>query len=168
MDLNTFENGNIYSKLDFEPRDSYDREVEALEDLVDGYYDGLVDAAKAMSPRTSHEAFRSNYVNDSPFVSEDHIYDMIDVIEENSESSRGQLGDKVFEIGYCWREPFIDLRRVVETPYMNHESDDTPDTGVLFSNPFTEGLEKRQSDKYYSMAVGQMFEDMRDFDIEIR
>lgn len=170
MNRFTFEIGDPYQKLDQEPADRYDSDIETLERLVDEHYDDVSDVASNLTPRTNHEIFRTEYVGEEPaMVSTDHVNEIVDVLDDLSEESRNPVSQRLFELGYRWRDPFIDLERVIETPYMNHPNDNLPEhPDILFGNPFAEGKEKREEDKYYSMAIGRMMEEISDWDVEIR
>jgi len=165
----TFEIGDPYQKLDLEPADSYESDIEALEMLVDGEYDQVSDAASSLTPRTNHEVFRSQYVDEDPaVVYSSHVDEVIDVLEDLSdEKPRNAVSQELFTLGYMWKEPGLSTE-AVKKPYMNHIEDNIPEYNVLFSNPFTEGREKRVGDKHYSTAVGQMMEEIKDWDVEIR
>lgn len=168
MEPVTFRLGDPYTKLDLEPWDEYDEEIQSLESLVNEEYSTVIEAAQVLNPRTSHEVFRPGYHGEEPaVVREDHVEDIIEILEENSHNSRTKIGEKLFDLGYRWREPFIDLRTAVEEPYRNMSNENMPDTGLLASNPFTQGKKKREGDKYYHFATGYLLKEMKDWSIEI-
>jgi len=165
----TFEMGDPYQKLDLEPADCYESDIDALEMLVDGEYDQVSDAARSLTPRTSHEVFRSQYVDEEPaVVDSSHVEKIVDVLDNLSdEEPRNSVSQELFNLGYMWREPFLSTE-AVRNPHKNHTDDNIPEYNMLFSNPFTEGRKKREADKHYSTAVGQMMEEIKDWDVEIK
>ena len=165
MEFTTFEIGYPCQKLDLEPFDVYDDQIDVLEAVKDGEYEGAIDAAQNLHPRTGHELFRYSSP-DGVRVEEEHIDRMIDVLEDNSENSRTSVGEWLFRSGYTSHISGTELRQAVEQPRMNFPDENLPDYSLI-PRPFRDGREKREADDYYGIAVGYMFRDFDETDLEI-
>jgi hypothetical protein len=167
MDFNSFSPGDPYRKLDLWPEESYESEIKALDDLLAGEYDTVVEAARDLRPRTSHELFRQAYGRDEPVeVDQEHVEQIQEVLGENADNSRTPIGEKLFELGYSWRDPPMDYDRAMNRPYLNHGQESDLRQGVV-PNPVRQGMEKRESDRYYVLATGYLLKDMRDNDLTV-
>ncbi|MFB6199681.1 MAG: hypothetical protein ABEJ83_02275 [Candidatus Nanohaloarchaea archaeon] len=141
-------------KLDLRPFDEYDRNIEALEQLLNGEYEVVGETTEDMHPRVFHESFKHSYRTEAPAKVDSEALDMMqDILEENSEEEHFLLSDKLFDLGYNSR--FYgprNLSDIHDNPAKDYGEEMVPDFDSPFflNNPYKDGKRKREADAHYA------------------
>jgi hypothetical protein len=159
--------------LNLRPQDTYDENIEALEEVLDGEYGHVGETYGDMHPRVFHMAFSDLYHQEGPEKADSEALEMMqEVLEDNSGGERFWPEEKLFNFGYRLgpkpgRRTRKARRQAREKPYVPFGREmldlDTP----MPENPVRKGRLKRLGDRYYADANQWLGLQIADREIEI-
>lgn len=161
--------------LDLRPHDTYDENVEALDDVLNGEYGRVGEAYGEMHPRVFHMAFSDLYhQNGGPAkVDADALELMQEVLEDNSGEDRFWPEEKLFNLGYRLglkhgRRSRKARRQSRDSPYLPFGRDMLPDFETpMPENPVRKGRLKNMGDRYYADANRRIGLEVGDRELEV-
>ena len=120
-----------------------------------------------MHPRVSHEVLRYSGLdqNDAVVLEAEMVETAQEVLEDNSDKETGWFDEKLFNLGYRNLPKSPNLRKLRRRPYSNHVSDRTNITSIQFSNPYSQGKKKSESNFHYYWANNFLIQDMAEQEI---